>query len=316
MIGHVIDGQFLRVQRLPDGGRAVVHADGDDPGAGVGLRAAGRDGGAGLMATVTTSTPDRPPRRAAAPAPTQGPIALGARAPHPDHRVLRVRLHVPADRRRRCCSRSTSRRASSTTTSTQFSLNAWTAPVRAARDVRLAGAQPARSACVATLVATILGTLVAFALARYRFRGRAATNLLIFMPMATPEVVMGSSLLTLFVSLTHPARLRARSSSRTSCSASASWSSPSRPASPAWTRGWSRRRWTCTPTSGRRSRRITLPLVAPGHRGRRAARVLAVVRRLHHHELQLRRRRRSRSRCSSGAPRSRARRRRSTSSAR
>lgn len=54
---------------------------------------------------------------------------------------------------------------------------------------------------LATLVATLLGTAMAFALARYRFRGRAATNLLIFMPMATPEVVMGSSLLTLFVNL-------------------------------------------------------------------------------------------------------------------
>jgi spermidine/putrescine transport system permease protein len=53
---------------------------------------------------------------------------------------------------------------------------------------------------LATLAATVLGTLVAFALVRHRFRGRAATSLLIFMPMATPEVVMGSSLLALFSS--------------------------------------------------------------------------------------------------------------------
>ena len=52
---------------------------------------------------------------------------------------------------------------------------------------------------LATVVATMLGTMVAFALARHRFRGRAATNLLIFLPMATPEVVMGASLLALFV---------------------------------------------------------------------------------------------------------------------
>ncbi|WP_347350998.1 ABC transporter permease [Intrasporangium sp.] len=57
---------------------------------------------------------------------------------------------------------------------------------------------------IASLVATVLGTLVAFALGRHRFRGRAATNLLIFMPMATPEVVMGSSLLTLFVMMGVP----------------------------------------------------------------------------------------------------------------
>jgi spermidine/putrescine transport system permease protein len=55
---------------------------------------------------------------------------------------------------------------------------------------------------VATIASTILGTLVAFSLSRYRFAGRSAANLLIFLPMATPEVVMGSSLLTLFVNLT------------------------------------------------------------------------------------------------------------------
>jgi spermidine/putrescine transport system permease protein len=47
---------------------------------------------------------------------------------------------------------------------------------------------------LATIGATVLGTLVAFALVRHRFRGRAATSILIFLPMATPEVVMGSSL--------------------------------------------------------------------------------------------------------------------------
>jgi spermidine/putrescine transport system permease protein len=46
--------------------------------------------------------------------------------------------------------------------------------------------------------------MVAFALGRYRFRGRALTNLLIFTPMATPEVVMGSSLLTLFIAIGIP----------------------------------------------------------------------------------------------------------------
>ncbi|MDQ3423933.1 MAG: ABC transporter permease [Actinomycetota bacterium] len=51
---------------------------------------------------------------------------------------------------------------------------------------------------LATLGATALGTLMAFALVRHRFRGRSTTNLLIFLPMATPEVVMGSSLLALF----------------------------------------------------------------------------------------------------------------------
>jgi len=54
---------------------------------------------------------------------------------------------------------------------------------------------------IAALVATILGTLIAFAIGRHKFRGRGATNLLIFMPMATPEVVMGASLLALFINM-------------------------------------------------------------------------------------------------------------------
>ena len=46
-------------------------------------------------------------------------------------------------------------------------------------------------ALIVTLVSTFLGTLIAFSLVRYRFRGRSTTNLLIFLPMATPEVVLG-----------------------------------------------------------------------------------------------------------------------------
>jgi len=54
-------------------------------------------------------------------------------------------------------------------------------------------------AVIASLVATALGTLVALALVRYGFRGRGATNLLIFLPLSTPEIVLGASLLTLFL---------------------------------------------------------------------------------------------------------------------
>ncbi|HPE12162.1 MAG: ABC transporter permease [Actinobacteria bacterium] len=59
-------------------------------------------------------------------------------------------------------------------------------------------------ALIVTLVSTFLGTLIAFSLVRYRFRGRSTTNLLIFLPMATPEVVLGSSLLALFLNLFVP----------------------------------------------------------------------------------------------------------------
>ena len=56
-------------------------------------------------------------------------------------------------------------------------------------------------AALASIAATLLGTLIALALVRYGFRGRGGTNLLIFLPMATPEIVLGASLLTLFLNL-------------------------------------------------------------------------------------------------------------------
>jgi spermidine/putrescine transport system permease protein len=56
-------------------------------------------------------------------------------------------------------------------------------------------------AFLASVIATVLGTMIALALVRYGFRGRGATNLLIFLPMTTPEIVMGASLLALFLNL-------------------------------------------------------------------------------------------------------------------
>jgi spermidine/putrescine transport system permease protein len=56
-------------------------------------------------------------------------------------------------------------------------------------------------AVLSSILATIFGTLIALALVRYGFRGRGPTNLLIFLPMSTPEIVMGASLLTLFLTL-------------------------------------------------------------------------------------------------------------------
>ncbi len=56
-------------------------------------------------------------------------------------------------------------------------------------------------ALIASLAATVLGTLIALALVRYGFRGRGTTNLLIFLPLSTPEIVLGASLLTLFLNL-------------------------------------------------------------------------------------------------------------------
>jgi spermidine/putrescine transport system permease protein len=55
-------------------------------------------------------------------------------------------------------------------------------------------------AALSTIGATILGTLMALALVRYEFRARGPTNFFIFLPLATPEVVLGASLLSMFLS--------------------------------------------------------------------------------------------------------------------
>ena len=86
---------------------------------------------------------------------------------------------------------------------TAFSADAWRNPCGAQGICESLGLS-LRIGLIASLTATALGTMIAFALGRYRFRARSTTNLLIFMPMATPEVVMGSSLLTLFLMMGLP----------------------------------------------------------------------------------------------------------------
>ena len=83
---------------------------------------------------------------------------------------------------------------------TRFSLDAWLDPCGPPGMCDALGLS-LWIGVVAALVSTVMGTMAAFALGRYRFKGRSATNLLVFFPMATPEVVMGSSLLTLFVAM-------------------------------------------------------------------------------------------------------------------
>ncbi len=56
-------------------------------------------------------------------------------------------------------------------------------------------------AALSTVIATAIGTLLALALVRHRFLGRRAANVLVLVPMATPEVVIGAALLSMFVYL-------------------------------------------------------------------------------------------------------------------
>lgn len=55
-------------------------------------------------------------------------------------------------------------------------------------------------AVISTLVATVFGTMMGLALVRYQFRGEGLSNLLIFIPITAPEIILGASLLTLWVS--------------------------------------------------------------------------------------------------------------------
>jgi spermidine/putrescine transport system permease protein len=81
-----------------------------------------------------------------------------------------------------------------------FSTKAWRNPC-GAPEVCTALSNSLQIALITTIVSAILGTMIAFALGRHRFRGRKTTNLLIFLPMATPEVVLGASLLALFLNM-------------------------------------------------------------------------------------------------------------------
>lgn len=81
-----------------------------------------------------------------------------------------------------------------------FTLNNWQNPC-GAPDVCTALGNSLKIGFISTLLATILGTMIAFALGRHRFKGRSTVNLLIFLPMATPEIVLGASLLAMFLNL-------------------------------------------------------------------------------------------------------------------
>jgi spermidine/putrescine transport system permease protein len=88
----------------------------------------------------------------------------------------------------------------------QFSFDAW-GGVTSNPDIYNSLILSLKIGFMATIISTVLGTLIAFAIGRHRFTGRALTNLVIFMPMATPEVVMGASLLALFINVNQQGNL-------------------------------------------------------------------------------------------------------------
>lgn len=80
----------------------------------------------------------------------------------------------------------------------EFTLDHWKDPF-ADPDLARSMRNSVGLALVATFASVALGTLLAIALVRYRFRGRGGADFLVFLPMATPEVVLGASLLGLFL---------------------------------------------------------------------------------------------------------------------
>ena len=81
----------------------------------------------------------------------------------------------------------------------QFSTDAWRHPC-AVGDICQHMGLSLEIGVVAMIGSTVLGTMAAFAMSRHRFRARSAVNVLLFLPMAAPEIIMGATLLTLFFS--------------------------------------------------------------------------------------------------------------------
>jgi spermidine/putrescine transport system permease protein len=79
-----------------------------------------------------------------------------------------------------------------------FTLDHWAHPF-ADPDLASALKNSLEIALLSTLIATALGTFMALALVRYSFRGRGVVDLMVFLPLASPEVVLGAALLALFL---------------------------------------------------------------------------------------------------------------------
>jgi spermidine/putrescine transport system permease protein len=79
-----------------------------------------------------------------------------------------------------------------------FTLNHWKDPF-ANPDLAVALKNSVLIAIISTVIATALGTFMAMSLVRYRFRARGTVDFFVFLPLATPEVVLGAALLGLFL---------------------------------------------------------------------------------------------------------------------
>jgi spermidine/putrescine transport system permease protein len=81
-----------------------------------------------------------------------------------------------------------------------FTLDHWAHPF-GSEGIDVAVRNSLLIAALSTVLALVLGTFMALALVRHRFKGRGALDLFVFLPLATPEVVLGAALLGLFLTL-------------------------------------------------------------------------------------------------------------------
>src|SRR4051795_1924210 len=81
-----------------------------------------------------------------------------------------------------------------------FTLRHWQHPF-ADSDLSKALTNSVEIALISTAIATALGTFMAMALVRYRFRGRGTVDFFVFIPLSTPEVVLGAALLGMFLTV-------------------------------------------------------------------------------------------------------------------
>src|ERR1043165_6244975 len=81
-----------------------------------------------------------------------------------------------------------------------FTLRHWAHPF-ADSDLSKALTNSVEIALISTAIATALGTFMAMALVRYRFRGRTTVDFFVFLPLSSPEVVLGAALLAMFLTL-------------------------------------------------------------------------------------------------------------------
>src|SRR4051794_38423938 len=81
-----------------------------------------------------------------------------------------------------------------------FTLRHWQHPF-ADPDLAHALTKSVEIALISTAIATALGTFMAMALVRYRFRGRSTVDFFVFLPLSSPEVVLGAALLAMLLTL-------------------------------------------------------------------------------------------------------------------